>query len=811
VNSLAASRAVPISDSAGAWLWNPDSDRLDIAPHMARLINEQGACAGDRLTDFLACLLPDDRDRVEAELHRSLATGEELRVEFQVRWESGIVRGFEMRGSVRGEPGQPRELGGVIWDASESLGMRNELQRKAFSNEQYLLAFRAARVSAWTLQVGSLRFALDGVGGDLLGFIPGSFDGSFDGFLAAVHPDDRDAVAQGFDAALASGDRFALDFRVPAQDGDGLRWMRLIGLVFRNSTGRAVRAAGTTQDVTLEIEARLAMERAARELERARQVAEAASAAKAQFLANMSHEIRTPMNAVIGMTSLLLDTPLSAQQRDFADTIRSSGDHLLTVINDILDFSKMEAGKLELEHSVVGLHLCLEESLDLVAVRAAQKRVELAYLFEPGVPEAIYGDLGRLRQVLLNLLSNAVKFTDSGEVFVGVRSRPLDETGKRHEIQFSIRDTGIGIPPGRMDRLFQAFSQVDYSSTRRFGGTGLGLAITQQLVTLMGGRVWAESEIDRGSTFHFTIAGDVAQAEAPQLPTYPIGLDMTGRRVLVVDDNATNRRIARTYVSQWQMEAVDIAAPEAALDLLRRGEDFDVAVLDYQMPDMDGVQLAQAIHALPRYQRLPLVLLSSVSVGRQELQGAEGHFKAIINKPIKPSFLFDALAQALIDAPRRLSARQNLPVWESDLAKRYPLKVLLAEDNVVNQKVATLMLSRLGYDCDVAADGREAIRALERQHYDLVFMDVQMPELDGLSATRLICERWPAGERPRIVAMTANASPHDRQICLEAGMDDYISKPVTPPALTEAIKRAISVKNPEMEALLSHATTLPRF
>ena len=811
MNSLAASRAVPISDSAGAWLWNPDSDRLDIAPHMARLINEQGACAGDRLTDFLACLLPDDRDRVEAELHRSLATGEELRVEFQVRWESGIVRGFEMRGSVRGEPGQPRELGGVIWDASESLGMRNELQRKAFSNEQYLLAFRAARVSAWTLQVGSLRFALDGVGGDLLGFIPGSFDGSFDGFLAAVHPDDRDAVAQGFDAALASGDRFALDFRVPAQDGDGLRWMRLIGLVFRNSTGRAVRAAGTTQDVTLEIEARLAMERAARELERARQVAEAASAAKAQFLANMSHEIRTPMNAVIGMTSLLLDTPLSAQQRDFADTIRSSGDHLLTVINDILDFSKMEAGKLELEHSVVGLHLCLEESLDLVAVRAAQKRVELAYLFEPGVPEAIYGDLGRLRQVLLNLLSNAVKFTDSGEVFVGVRSRPLDETGKRHEIQFSIRDTGIGIPPGRMDRLFQAFSQVDYSSTRRFGGTGLGLAITQQLVTLMGGRVWAESEIDRGSTFHFTIAGDVAQAEAPQLPTYPIGLDMTGRRVLVVDDNATNRRIARTYVSQWQMEAVDIAAPEAALDLLRRGEDFDVAVLDYQMPDMDGVQLAQAIHALPRYQRLPLVLLSSVSVGRQELQGAEGHFKAIINKPIKPSFLFDALAQALIDAPRRLSARQNLPVWESDLAKRYPLKVLLAEDNVVNQKVATLMLSRLGYDCDVAADGREAIRALERQHYDLVFMDVQMPELDGLSATRLICERWPAGERPRIVAMTANASPHDRQICLEAGMDDYISKPVTPPALTEAIKRAISVKNPEMEALLSHATTLPRF
>ena len=799
-----------LGQSAGLWTWHPASGRLEMAPHMARLINAEGACGAGSLGDFLGCLTPDDRDRVEAELQRSLRDGSDLQVEFNVQWPSGIARGFEMRGAPRGTGGDAR-FHGVIWDVSESLGVRRELQHKALSGEQYLFAFRAARVSAWTYLVQGQRYSLDGVGEDLLGYVPGNFDGRYESFLSAVAEEDRDRVARAFDRALTGGDRFSLDFRVAAPDGDGVRWMRSLGLVFRNASGRAVRAAGTTQDVTFEIEARLAMERTARELEKARQVAEAATAAKAQFLANMSHEIRTPMNAVIGMTSLLLDTPLNPQQRDFADTIRSSGDHLLTVINDILDFSKMEAGKLELEHSVVSLHGCLEEALDLVAVRAAQKGIELAYLFEHGVPEAVYGDLGRLRQVLLNLLANAVKFTEEGEIFVGVRCLPPVGDARLGEVQFSIRDTGIGIPADRIDRLFHAFSQVDESSTRRFGGTGLGLAISRQLVTLMGGRIWVESQPQRGSTFHFTLPAEAAPAQAASLPVSSAGVDFSGRRVLIVDDNATNRRIARTYVGQWRMDPIDVATPETALDLLRRGEEFDVAVLDYQMPGLNGVELARAIHALPRQRQLPLVLLTSVSVGRQELAGAESDFKVIINKPIKPSFLFDALAQALVDAPRRAGLRQAAPAWESDLARRYPLRLLLTEDNAVNQKVATLMLSRLGYQCDIAGNGREALQALERQPYDLVLMDIQMPELDGLAATREICRRWAAGERPRIVAMTANASPEDRQACLDAGMDDYISKPVTPASLTEALKRAIARDHPEVEPSLQHSITLPRF
>jgi CheY-like chemotaxis protein len=307
----------------------------------------------------------------------------------------------------------------------------------------------------------------------------------------------------------------------------------------------------------------------------------------------------------------------------------------------------------------------------------------------------------------------------------------------------------------------------------------------------------------------FTLVAEAATTQTPQVPLPPNGVDFTGRRVLIVDDNATNRRIARTYVNQWRMEPVDLGSPGAALDLLRRGEDFDVAVLDYQMPEMDGVELAQAIHALPRYSRLPLVLLTSVNVGKHELRGSEGHFKVILNKPIKPSFLFDAVAQALVDAPRRMGQRQNLPAWEDDLGQRYPLKLLLAEDNTVNQKVATLMLSRLGYSVDVVADGNEAIRAIERQHYNVVLMDVQMPELDGLSATQQICARWPASERPRIIAMTANASPDDRLACLQAGMDDYISKPVTPAALTEALKRAIAVHHPEVDGMLNLSRTIP--
>ena len=783
-----------LSESVGTWTWDVASDRLELASNIAQRINPTGACGGDTLGDFLQCLLPSDRDQVEAQLRRAVRAREEVAVEFRVHWPGGIAREFEMRGLPEGSGRRADRLSGALWDVSEKARIRAELQRKVEQSEQYLLAFRAARVAAWTLIVHNALLSLDPLGEDLLGLVPGSFEGTLSGLIHLAVEQDRKALLERIQLALKSGERITFEFRVPQPDGTQ-RWLRLIGQVFRNADGAAVRAAGTMQDVTAEIEAKLAMERYAQELDRAREVAEEATRAKAQFLANMSHEIRTPMNAVIGMTSLLLDTSLDPQQRDFADTIRSSGDHLLTLINDILDFSKMEAGKLELEQAAVNLHNCVEEALDLIAARAAQKHIELAYLIEPEVPTAIDGDIGRLRQVLLNLLSNAVKFTESGEIFVNVNG--MSVVDGKHELQFSVRDTGIGIPPEQIDRLFKAFSQVDDSHTRRFGGTGLGLAITRQLVQLMGGRCWVESTVGRGSTFYFTILAGAATNQTSEVPVHPATVNMAGQRILIVDDNATNRNIARTYVTRWKMAATDLENPESALDLLRRGEQFDLALLDFQMPDMNGMELARAIHALPRYKELPLVLLSSVNIGERELQGGRSEFKVILNKPLKPSFLFDAIAVGLAAAPRRFASQPSGIHWETGLGERYPLRVLLVEDNVVNQKVALLMLGRLGYSADVAANGIEAVTAVDRKEYDLVLMDVQLPEMDGLAATGEIIRRHPHN-RPRIIAMTANATAEDRQICLEAGMDDYISKPVSPSSLTDALKRAIAKRSPEL-------------
>lgn len=789
--------------SYGSLAWYSSDNRIELSPGLAALLRP----ADDSLGAFLDCLVADDRDRVEAELLRALRNPDEFLVEFRSGSAGGIERSFEMRGAAEADG----PVLGLIVDTTDTQRIRQELARKAEVTEQALFAFRAARVSAWTLRACEAqlsqwlmdpkvqRLEFDALGHDVLGLEPGRFDGTVAGFLQFIFPEDRETFRLGLAEALTDGERFAQEFRVSG--AGGLRWIRWIGQISRNAQGQPVRAAGVTQDVTAELEAKHALERRNIELDDARRAAETAVKTKGQFLANMSHEIRTPMNAVIGMTSLLLDTRLDPQQRDYAETIRSSGDHLLTVINDILDFSKMEAGKLSLEHSAVNLHLCVEEAMDLVAVRAAQKGLELAYLVDPQVPAAIYGDIGRLRQILLNLLSNAVKFTERGEVFVHARS--LGSQDGRYELEVAVRDTGIGMTAEESARLFQAFTQIDNSATRRYGGTGLGLAITQQLVQLMGGTIWVESQPGLGSTFHFRFFAELAPSDRAVVPVAGGAVDLAGRRVLIVDDNATNRHIARTYVSQWKMEPVDVSSPAAALDLLRRGEFFDLALLDYQMPDQDGIDLAEAIHRLPGCNELPLILLTSVGMGITELRGSRHEFQGIVNKPLKPSFLFDAVAHTLATTPRRMTARRTLQGFETGLGSRYPLRVLVVEDNTVNQKVALLLLSRLGYSADIAANGREGVDAALRQPYDLILMDIQMPELDGLSATRELLRRL-SGGRPRIVAMTANASPDDRQVCLEAGMDDYISKPVTPGALTEALKRCIATTHPEMQITLDH-------
>ncbi len=562
------------------------------------------------------------------------------------------------------------------------------------------------------------------------------------------------------------------------------RWFLVSWIPLKNKNGKIKGVLGVAHDITNKKLAETTLRQTYDELEQTNRELIKANKVKSQFLANMSHEIRTPLNAVIGMTGLLLDTPLNDEQRDFADTIYSSGDILLSLINDILDFSKIEAQKIELEKQPFDIRDCIEEALDLVASKATDKNLELLYSLDEGLSTNVIGDVTRLRQIMVNLLGNAIKFTEKGEVVVSVSGQLKDYNN--YMLHFSVRDTGLGIPLERQNQLFQSFTQADASTTRKFGGTGLGLAISKQLSELMGGTMWLESTgiLGEGTTFHFTILNELSIENEVRTDLSAL----SGKRVLIVDDNKTNRNILNQQTSSLQMISTVLASGAEALKELENKYEFDLAILDYQMPEMDGIMLAEKIKNIPERKSLPLILLSSYGYHHNKNMNLT-HFAATLTKPIKFSQLHSALLTVLKKnkGPIKKQRDINSMQFDSGIGEHYPLKILLAEDNKVNQKVALRFLEKIGYRADVSFNGIEVLDALRRQFYDVILMDIQMPEMDGEQATIEIRRSFLPNQQPRIVAMTANALKSDRVKYIASGMDDYIVKPFKIEELVRAL------------------------
>ncbi len=759
----------------GLWDWEVPSDRVEFSPRFKALLGYEDYEMANRFDEFSKRLHPDDFDPTMAAVQAHLEEGVPYDVEYRLKHKDGEYRWFRARGlAVRDDEEKPTRMAGSISDITTRKRTEKELE---LITHRLIMATKAGAIGIWDYDVVNNTLVWDERMYELYGIAPDRFSGAYEAWEEGLHPDDLEEEREKLQRALRGEEEFNTEFRVVWPDDGSVHFINAHGTVLHDDSGNAVRMIGTNWDIT---ERKLAEQ----ELQDAKEGAEAAAQAKSEFLANMSHEIRTPMNGIIGMTELLLDTDLSATQHEYQLIVRNSAESLLTILNDILDFSKIEAGRLSLDHYPFPIRNRVGDSLQSLGVRASEKEIELAYRIHPDVPEFVVGDAGRIQQVLVNLVGNAIKFTEEGEVVVEVRIESRTEEGV--SLHFEVRDTGIGIPPEKQAVIFESFTQAESSTTRRFGGTGLGLAISRQLVDMMKGQMWVESELGTGSTFHFTVlVQDGEDVEAERVEPKPIA----GMRVLVVDDNETNRRILKEIFLNWKMSPFLCASGAEGLDAIEKApEPFELIVLDYMMPDMDGLETAKEVGKLLGEKRPPILMLSSADT----LQDTESLRKLgiarRITKPAKPSDILDSIGELFGHADREAGKESAKLTQRPDEIPR--MHVLLAEDGRVNQLVAIRLLENRGHEVTLAENGRQALARVEAETYDAILMDVQMPEMNGLEATAAIRQfEAERGGRVPIIAMTANAMKGDREMCLDAGMDDYVAKPVRAEELLATVEK----------------------
>jgi PAS domain S-box-containing protein len=747
----------------------------------------EGGQECDSLQKAMQRVHPDDLEMADVAARRHFAGGPAYDLELRVLLGDSSYRWFRVRGSAEFDPeGRPVSVSGSITDIH-----KQRLAEEALREVQarFSRAIQGARDGLWEVDLIGRKLWLSPRLSELLGFADGELGVEAGALRARTHPDDSANMDTSVQGTLEFGVPLDLEVRMQMKSGE-YRWFRMRGTAATDSVGVVSRMSGSMQDVT---RARVARD----ELVRATEAAQAANRAKSEFLANVSHEIRTPMNGILGMTRLLLDTSLDSTQRDFAQTIRASADSLLSIINDILDFSKIEAGKLDIELLEMDVPGNVEEVGSVMAFQAAAKNLELIVNVHPDVPRHVLGDPQRIRQCLINLIGNAIKFTRAGEIVCEVSVREQEDA--RVTLRFSVRDTGIGIAPDAVQGLFEPFVQADSSTTRHFGGTGLGLSIVRRLVQMMGGITDVESQLGKGSTFWFELPlTPVASPAADVRP--PLG--SAGRRILVVDDNETNRRVLLTQLSHAGYEVTLASGGREALATMRSAmgvnRAFDAVLADFQMPDMDGAMLGEQINADAHLSRARVVLLTSMDrhgdMGRFAAMGFAGY----LSKPVKPRELLATLQQVLSHQAEEWHSRTHPIITlnvaqQSTRAKQFSGKVLLVEDNVVNQKVARRFLERMGCEVEVAENGAEAVRAFEGSTFRLILMDVQMPYMDGYEATERIrsleSASGKADARTPIVALTANAMSGQLERCLQVGMDASLTKPINVEQLEEMLRR----------------------